>query len=56
METGSSEDAYVQCAHLAFIALSASSTVSTMRRDLLAGIVSADDFADQIVSEAAQRT
>ncbi|KAL1730196.1 hypothetical protein EV714DRAFT_272970 [Schizophyllum commune] len=56
METGSSEDAYVQCAHLAFIALSASSTVSTMRRDLLAGIVSADDFVGQIVSEAAQRT
>ncbi|KAL1678346.1 hypothetical protein EV122DRAFT_212158 [Schizophyllum commune] len=56
METGSSEDAYVQCAHLAFIALSAASTVSTMRRDLLAGIVSADVFADHIVSEAAQRT
>ncbi|KAL1753021.1 hypothetical protein FB107DRAFT_277174 [Schizophyllum commune] len=56
MDTGASEDDYVQCAHLAFIALSASSTVLTMRRDLLAGIVSADDFADQIVSEAAQRT
>ncbi|KAL1689537.1 hypothetical protein GGG16DRAFT_115016 [Schizophyllum commune] len=56
METGASEDDYVQCAHLAFIALSASSTISTMRRDLLAGIASADDFATQIVSEAAQRT
>ncbi|KAL1701769.1 hypothetical protein EV121DRAFT_293930 [Schizophyllum commune] len=56
METGSSEDAYVQCAHLAFIALSAASTVSTMRRDLLAGIVSADKFVDHIVNEAAQRT
>ncbi|KAI5833884.1 hypothetical protein K523DRAFT_294956 [Schizophyllum commune Tattone D] len=56
METGSSEDAYVQCAHLAFIALGAASTVSTMRRDLLAGIVSADEFVDHIVNEAAQRT
>ncbi|KAI5887534.1 uncharacterized protein SCHCODRAFT_01239158 [Schizophyllum commune H4-8] len=54
--TGSSEDAYVGCAHLAFIALSAASTMSTMRRDLLAGIVSADDFVDQIVSEASQGT
>ncbi|KAI4520355.1 hypothetical protein EV121DRAFT_282396 [Schizophyllum commune] len=47
-------DKYVRCAHAAFIALSSASDISTMRSDLLAGSIRAEDFVDCVLREEDQ--
>ncbi|TRM58274.1 hypothetical protein BD626DRAFT_634158 [Schizophyllum amplum] len=45
---GSSEDEYVEWTHSAFLALSTAAHISSVRSDLLAGSMGADDFVDYI--------